>query len=92
MGYDWGAWSDDDDDGANAVMTYFEKEDEEEEARRGGLVEKAKSCTNKKNNKLPALVKCPDCTSSFTTIEGYLKHRVGHGMKGDYLFMEMHVS
>ncbi len=54
----------------------MEREDEEEEARReqGGTVKKP----SKK-----ALVKCKDCPSSFSTLQGYIKHRAGHGMAGN---------
>ncbi|KAK3931223.1 Transposable element Hobo transposase, partial [Frankliniella fusca] len=72
--YEWGQWSEEEEE----VASYMEQEDEEEETRRDPSLKPAK--TTKK-----AAVKCNDCSSSFQTLQGYIKHRVGHGMIAAYL-------
>ena len=85
---DWGDWSGTDDE--EEVDTYFSivldpwREDEAEEQLRevnAGLA--TVNLDPSKTTPKPVLAKCPDCKdSTFTTIEGYVKHRVGHGMQG----------
>ncbi|KAK3909140.1 Zinc finger homeobox protein 4 [Frankliniella fusca] len=72
--YEWGEWSEEEEE----VASYMEQEDEEEETRRDPSLKPAKP-TKK------AAVKCNDCSSSFQTLQGYIKHRVGHGMIAAYL-------
>lgn len=84
----WEDWSGTDDD--EEVDTYFcldtepWRQDEEEERRRtqqAGVAE-VNMDHPQKPTPPPPLVKCNLCSATFTTLDGYIKHRVGHGMQG----------
>lgn len=73
------------------VPFYMEDEDEEKEARRQGTSEpgpeQLHQSTGKRNGKQSkkAIVKCPECKISFYTIDGYLRHKMGHAFAGSIL-------
>ncbi len=86
----WEDWSGtDDDDEAETycrlIMDPWREEEAEERRReaRAGLAPVEEPSKRAKKSTPPALVNCPDCTSTFTTLDGFFKHCVGHGMEGN---------
>lgn len=82
---DWGDWSgtDEDEEVETYIITEPWIEDEEEETRRAS--EAGKADVTPKKTRPPALVSC-HCGNTFTTLDGYVKHLVGHGMEGNIIF------
>lgn len=86
---DWGDWSGTDDDEeiesyCQLIMDPWREEEAEEKLREqmAGLAE-VDLAKSKPQQKAPmAVVKCGDCPSTFQTLDGYISHRVGHGMQG----------
>lgn len=80
--YAWDEWTE---DSVQEEATYFELEDEQEEARRDGVsgTDAPKKCTKKPAKPKGYLIKCHECPSKFNSLENYIKHRAGHGMKGN---------
>lgn len=68
---------------------FMEDEDEEEEARRlltacdNAMTENTSAAVQPKPKK-KALVKCPQCSVNFFTLEGYFKHRMTHKFGGNF--------
>lgn len=68
----------------------FEEEEEEEEARRLLAACSVDIDNQKKTKKKPskkALVKCPECKTSFFTIDGYIKHKMTHRFAGKIIII-----
>ncbi|XP_034237898.1 uncharacterized protein LOC117643253 [Thrips palmi] len=91
---DWGDWSGTDDD--EEIESYCQlvvdpsHEDEEEERRRAASAgaSPSKSKSSQKGQSGVPLLKCRDCechSQGFSTVDGYIKHRVGHGMQAAIL-------
>ena len=87
---DWLQWSDEDDE--NESESYFHlqmepwQEDEEEDRRRAqliGIEEPWEPEEQREEKTRKAFIKCPECQSTFNTLEEYIKHRISHCMQGE---------
>ena len=82
---DWGDWYDEEGDDEEA-QTYYEllpwEDDEEEERNRSNEQVQGLVQPQPKKQKTAALIKCPECKVDCQSLDGYIKHRIGHGMKG----------
>ncbi|KAK3913148.1 Zinc finger protein 462 [Frankliniella fusca] len=85
---EWGDWESGTDD-EEEVDTYYGldtepwREEEEEEKRRAERAGMAPVSLIRPPKKSPAtpLVTCNLCKTAFSTLDGYIKHKVGHGMQ-----------
>lgn len=83
---DWaGSGTDDDEEVESyfALVTEPWREEEEEEERRAALAGIADVDPKPSSKPTKTVVmKCSSCGATFATLDGYITHQVGHGMKG----------